>query len=139
MGTQSSVHLSVVIPAYNEALRLPKTLSQSIEYLKSQRDLYKYLHDQTLRLANHGLNKEEIAEQLDLPPALGQKFHNRGYYGSVHHNVCAVYVKYLGHFDGNPANIHRHPPAAAGYGGPAASRARRGDSSSRRSTSSVGR
>jgi alkyl sulfatase BDS1-like metallo-beta-lactamase superfamily hydrolase len=87
---------------------------QALEYLKSQRDLYKYIHDQTLRLANHGLNKEEIAEQLDLPPALGHKFHNRGYYGSVHHNVCAVYVKYLGHFDGNPANIHRHPPAAAG-------------------------
>jgi alkyl sulfatase BDS1-like metallo-beta-lactamase superfamily hydrolase len=86
----------------------------AVEYLSSQRDLYKYIHDQTLRLANHGLTKEEIAEQIELPPALGQKFYNRGYYGSLHHNVCAVYVKYLGHFDGNPANIHKHPPVAAG-------------------------
>jgi alkyl sulfatase BDS1-like metallo-beta-lactamase superfamily hydrolase len=86
----------------------------AIAYLQSQRDLYKYIHDQTLRLANHGFTKEEIAEQVELPASLGQKFHNRGYYGSLHHNVCAVYVKYLGHFDGNPANIHKHPPVAAG-------------------------
>jgi len=86
----------------------------ALEYLKSQRDLYKYIHDQTLRLANHGLTKEEIAEQIELPPSLGRRFYNRGYYGSLHHDVCAVYVKYLGHFDGNPVTLHRHPPAAAG-------------------------
>jgi len=85
----------------------------ALEYLRSQRDLYKYIHDQTLRLANHGLNKEEIAEQIELPAELGREFFNRGYYGTVHHNVCAVYVKYLGHFDGNPVNIHKHPPVAA--------------------------
>jgi alkyl sulfatase BDS1-like metallo-beta-lactamase superfamily hydrolase len=86
----------------------------ALKYLKSQRDLYKYIHDQTLRLANHGLTKEEIAEQIELPASLGQRFYNRGYYGSLHHDVCAVYVKYLGHFDGNPGTLHRHPPAAAG-------------------------
>jgi len=85
-----------------------------LEYLKSQRDLYKYIHDQTLRLANHGLTKEEIAEQVELPAALGRRFYNRGYYGSLHHDVCAVYVKYLGYFDGNPGTLHRHPPVAAG-------------------------
>jgi alkyl sulfatase BDS1-like metallo-beta-lactamase superfamily hydrolase len=86
----------------------------ALEYLQSQRDLYKFIHDQTLRLANHGLTKEEIAEQIELPESLGSRFFNRGYYGTLHHNVCAVYVKYLGHFDGNPVNIHKHPPVAAG-------------------------
>ncbi len=86
----------------------------AIDYLEKQRDLYKYIHDQTLRLANHGYTKDEIAEQIDLPDALGLEFSNRGYYGSVHHNARAVYVKYLGFFDGNPSTLHRHPPAAAG-------------------------
>lgn len=86
----------------------------AVEYLSKQRDLYKYIHDQTLRLANSGFNKEEIAEQVSLPEALGQKFYNRGYYGTVHHNSRAVYVKYLGYFDGNPANLHPLPPAESG-------------------------
>lgn len=85
-----------------------------IEYLEKQRDLYKYIHDQSLRLANHGYNKEEIAEQLTLPKSLAGEFYNRGYYGTVNHNAKAVYVKYLGHFDGNPATLHPHPPVAAG-------------------------
>ena len=87
---------------------------EAVAYLAIQRDLYKYIHDQVLRLANHGYNPEEIAEQLQLPESLDQNFSNRGYYGSVHHNARAVYVKYLGFFDGNPANIHRLPPAQAG-------------------------
>jgi alkyl sulfatase BDS1-like metallo-beta-lactamase superfamily hydrolase len=87
---------------------------EAIAYLESQRDLYKYIHDQTLRLANHGFNPEEIAEQLELPTSLDRNFSNRGYYGSVHHNSRAVYVKYLGFFDGNPANIHRLPPSQGG-------------------------
>lgn len=85
-----------------------------LDYLRKQRDLYKYIHDQTLRLANHGYNKEEIAEQLTLPESLAREFYNRGYYGTVNHNAKAVYVKYLGHFDGNPANLHPLPPVEAG-------------------------
>ena len=80
-------------------------------YLEKQRDLYKFIHDQSLRLANQGYTKEEIAERITLPDELGQEFYNRGYYGSVHHNTRAVYVKYLGYFDGNPANLHPLPPA----------------------------
>jgi alkyl sulfatase BDS1-like metallo-beta-lactamase superfamily hydrolase len=86
----------------------------AVEYLEKQRDLYKYIHDQTLRLANHGYTKEEIAEQIQLPDALGREFYNRGYYGTVHHNVRAVYVKYLGYFDGNPAHLYPLPPVEAG-------------------------
>lgn len=86
----------------------------AVEYLIKQRDLYKYIHDQTLRLANHGYTMDEIAEQVHLPDALGREFYNRGYYGTVHHNVRAVYVKYLGFFDGNPARLYRHPPVEAG-------------------------
>lgn len=82
----------------------------AIEYLQSQRDLYKYIHDQTLRLANKGYNKEEIAERITLPKSLSEKFYNRDYYGTVHHNSRAVYVKYLGFFDGNPANLYPLPP-----------------------------
>jgi len=74
--------------------------------MEGQIDLYKYIHDQTVRLANHGFNKEEIAEQIELPPGLAQSFSNREYYGTLHHNSRAVYVKYLGYLDGNPAHIH---------------------------------
>lgn len=82
----------------------------ALEYLKKQRDLYKYIHDQTLRLANLGYIKEEIAEQLQLPETLAREFYNRDYYGTVHHNARAVYVKYLGYFDGNPAHLYPLPP-----------------------------
>lgn len=82
------------------------------EYLALQRDLYAYLHDQTLRLLNQGYTGVEIAEQFRLPPALERAWHARGYYGSVSHNVKAVYQRYLGWFDGNPARLWPHPPEA---------------------------
>ncbi len=81
-----------------------------VDYLRKQGDAYRYLHDQTLRLANHGFTMDEISEQLDLPPQLGQIWANRGYYGTVSHNSRAVYNKYLGFFDGNPAHMHPLPP-----------------------------
>lgn len=80
------------------------------EYLGLQRDLYGYLHDQTLRMLNQGLTGAEIAEELRLPPALENAWHARGYYGSVSHNVKAIYQRYLGWFDGNPARLWPHPP-----------------------------
>ena len=83
------------------------------EYLSLQRDLYAYLHDQTLRLMNKGLNGAEAAEAMDMPPALEQAWHTHGYYGSVSHNVKAVYQRYLGWFDGNPARLWPHPPVEA--------------------------
>ena len=86
---------------------------EAVEYLKTQRDLYKYIHDQTLRLANHGFTKEEIAEQLALPDSLARNFSNRDYYGTLSHNVKAVYVKYLGYFNGNPATLNPLPQADA--------------------------
>ncbi len=83
------------------------------DYLASQRDAYRYVHDQTLRLANHGLTMNEIAEELTLPDSLGDQFFNRGYYGTMSHNAKAVYQRYLGWFDANPAHLHVHPPVAA--------------------------
>jgi alkyl sulfatase BDS1-like metallo-beta-lactamase superfamily hydrolase len=85
----------------------------SLDLLRTQRDTYRYLHDETLRLANHGETMLEIAEQLQLPPALARTWSSRGYYGSVNHNVKAIYQRYLGFFDGNPANLHPHPPVEA--------------------------
>ena len=87
--------------------------ADAIAYLEKQQDLYKFIHDQTLRLANHGYTKEEIAEQLELPDALGREFYNRDYYGTLYANARAVYVKYLGFYDGNPATLHPLPPTQA--------------------------
>ncbi len=84
-----------------------------VEYLSKQGDAYKYIHDQTLRLANHGHTMDEISDAITLPPELANTWYNRGYYGTVSHNVRAVYQKYLGFFDGNPANLHKLPPAAS--------------------------
>jgi alkyl sulfatase BDS1-like metallo-beta-lactamase superfamily hydrolase len=83
---------------------------QVVEYLSLQRDLYAYLHDQTLRMLNKGLVGPEIADEIRLPPALENAWHARGYYGSVSHNVKAIYQRYLGWFDGNPAHLWEHSP-----------------------------
>ncbi|MEV4114276.1 alkyl sulfatase dimerization domain-containing protein [Nonomuraea sp. NPDC049695] len=81
-----------------------------VRLLEQQRDMYAYLHDQTLRLLNKGLTGPEIAEVLHMPPGLEEVWHTRGYYGSVSHNVKAIYQRYLGWFDGNPARLWEHPP-----------------------------
>ena len=101
-----------------------------VAYLKAQRDTYRYIHDQTLRLANAGYTSQEIAEQLQLPSTLGDRFDTRDYYGTVRHNAKAVYQAYFGWYDANPANLDPLPPAeAAGryvtaLGGPAATLAK---------------
>ncbi len=81
-----------------------------VDYLEKQRDTYKYIHDQTLRLANQGLTPGEIAEALELPPELAASLPNRGYYGTVRHNARAVYQWYFGWYDANPAHLNPHPP-----------------------------
>ncbi|WP_277925040.1 alkyl sulfatase dimerization domain-containing protein, partial [Microbacterium ureisolvens] len=80
------------------------------KFLGIQRDLYGYLHDQTLRLLNKGYNGAEIAEMIQMPPALEASWSTHGYYGSVSHNVKAIYQRYMGWFDGNPARLWPHPP-----------------------------
>ncbi|MFQ6328145.1 alkyl/aryl-sulfatase [Nocardia sp. CWNU-33] len=81
-----------------------------VEFLALQRDLYGYLHDQTLRLLNQGYVGDEIAEMIALPPATENAWHTHGYYGSVSHNVKAIYQRYMGWFDGNPAHLWEHSP-----------------------------
>jgi alkyl sulfatase BDS1-like metallo-beta-lactamase superfamily hydrolase len=80
-------------------------------FLRKQRDLVRYLNDQTLRLINKGYTADEIAETFALSPGLEQDWSCRGYHGSVGHNVKAVYERYLGSFDGNPASLRPLPPA----------------------------
>ncbi|WP_315719080.1 MULTISPECIES: alkyl/aryl-sulfatase [unclassified Bradyrhizobium] len=82
--------------------------------IREQRDLYKFAHDQTLRLMNHGLTANEIAEQIALPKSLEGAWHARGYYGHIRHNVKAIYQKYLGWYDANPVNLDPLPPVEAG-------------------------
>ncbi|KAK4097043.1 Metallo-hydrolase/oxidoreductase [Parathielavia hyrcaniae] len=81
-----------------------------VTFLTQQRDLYAYVHDQTLRLLNQGFTDLEIAEEFVLPPALERAWNTRGYYGSISHNVKAIYQRYLGWFDGNPAHLWEHTP-----------------------------
>jgi alkyl sulfatase BDS1-like metallo-beta-lactamase superfamily hydrolase len=84
-----------------------------VELLEKQRDLYRFINDETLRLANQGYKMREIAEQIELPESLATFWANRGYYGSLYHDVAATYVLYLGWFDGNPATLHELPPVEA--------------------------
>jgi alkyl sulfatase BDS1-like metallo-beta-lactamase superfamily hydrolase len=85
-----------------------------LTFLASQRDLYQYVHDQTLRLMNQGYTMVEIAEMMQLPASLDQQWYNRGYYGTLNHDVKAVYQKYLGWYDANPATLHSLPPVESG-------------------------
>ena len=85
-----------------------------VTYLKQQRDTYRYLHDQALRLANAGATPQEIAEELELPESLRTVFASRGYYGTVRHDAKAVYQEYFGWYDGNPAHLDPLPPVEAG-------------------------
>jgi alkyl sulfatase BDS1-like metallo-beta-lactamase superfamily hydrolase len=82
--------------------------------IRQQRDLYKFAHDQTIRLMNHGLTASEIAEVIKLPASLEGAWHARGYYGHIRHNVKAIYQKYLGWYDANPVNLDPLPPVEAG-------------------------
>ena len=83
------------------------------DYLEKQRDLYKFMHDQTVRLMNAGYTGPEIAEMLRLPPELDGFWAGRGHYGTLKHNSRAVYQRYMGWYDGNPANLDSLPPEAA--------------------------
>ncbi len=82
--------------------------------IRQQRDLYKFAHDQTIRLMNHGLTATEIAETIRLPSSLEGAWHGRGYYGHIRHNVKAIYQKYLGWYDANPAHLDPLPPVESG-------------------------
>src|SRR5438309_5723599 len=82
--------------------------------IRQQRDLYKFAHDQTIRLMNHGLTATEIAETIKLPASLEGAWHGRGYYGHIRHNVKAIYQKYLGWYDANPVNLDPLPPVESG-------------------------
>lgn len=83
-------------------------------YLSHQRDAYKFIHDQSVRRMNRGETPDEIAEGLQLPPALRADWSVRGFYGTVSHNAKAVYGRYMGWYDGVPANLNRHPPVERG-------------------------
>jgi len=83
-------------------------------YLTNQRDLYRWLHDQAMRLTNLGFTPNEISARIDLPPGLWEDWRCHGYYGTVSHNVRAVYQRYLGWFDGHPSSLDPYEPAEAG-------------------------
>jgi alkyl sulfatase BDS1-like metallo-beta-lactamase superfamily hydrolase len=85
-----------------------------LNYMSKQRDLYKYIHDQAVRLLNQGYTIIELAEMIKLPDSLAQEWFDRDYYGTVNHNAKAVYQRYIGWFDGNPAHLYALPPSESG-------------------------
>jgi alkyl sulfatase BDS1-like metallo-beta-lactamase superfamily hydrolase len=85
-----------------------------VDFIAAHRDAYKFLHDQTVRLMNSGQTGREIADQLRLPQALASRWFNRGYYGTMMMNTQAVYQRYMGWYDGNPAHLALLPPAEQG-------------------------
>ncbi|MBU1268600.1 MAG: MBL fold metallo-hydrolase [Gammaproteobacteria bacterium] len=82
-------------------------------FMEKQRDTYRFIHDQTVRHMNAGHTSTEIAEKVAMPPTLNNFLSGRGYYGTVSHNVKAVYQFYMGWFDANPANLNPLPPVEA--------------------------
>ncbi|CAM2880835.1 alkyl/aryl-sulfatase [Vibrio neptunius] len=84
-----------------------------VEYFKTQRDMYKYTHDQTVRLMNQGYIGSEISEMIEFPDEIGNTWSSRGYYGTLRHNSRAVYQRYMGWYNGNPSDLNNLPPADA--------------------------
>jgi alkyl sulfatase BDS1-like metallo-beta-lactamase superfamily hydrolase len=79
-------------------------------WLADQRDIYRYVHDRTLFLANRGATLHELADQTPEAPVQGRDFSTRDYYGTINHNMKATYQRYFGWWDGNPANFNPLPP-----------------------------
>ncbi|WP_418113237.1 alkyl sulfatase dimerization domain-containing protein [Vibrio scophthalmi] len=84
-----------------------------VEYFKRQRDMYKYTHDQTVRLMNQGYIGSEISEMIQFPAEIEQNWSTRGYYGTLRHNSRAVYQRYMGWYSGNPSDLNNLPPTEA--------------------------
>ena len=84
-----------------------------IDYWKKHRDMYKYIHDQSVNLMNKGYTGVEISNMVKLPPELDKQWYNRGYYGSLKHNTRAVYQRYMGFYDANPTTLDQLPPEEA--------------------------
>ncbi|MCE2573453.1 alkyl/aryl-sulfatase [Motilimonas eburnea] len=82
-----------------------------VDDFKKQRDMYKYTHDQSVRLMNQGYNGEEISEMIKFPDELEKNWSTRGYYGTLRHNSRAVYQRYMGWYNGNPSDLNNLPPA----------------------------
>ena len=99
-------------PTWNDQNADPNgpTENQILTLMTRQRDMYAFLNDQTLRNLNNGMVGTEIAENFVLPDVLAKSWYSQGYYGSISHNVKAIYHRYMGWFDGNPAHLWEHPP-----------------------------
>ncbi|OYQ31319.1 alkyl/aryl-sulfatase [Sandarakinorhabdus cyanobacteriorum] len=84
---------------------------QISDYLLRHAQAYAFVHNESVRLMNQGLNAVEIGEAIKLPEPLGKAWFNRPNYGSLKFNARAVYQRYLGAFDGDPANLDPLPRA----------------------------
>lgn len=98
-------------PVWNyDSTNTPTSTNKVKDYLLKQRDVYKYMHDQTVRLLNQGYNGEEVSEAIKLPTDLEKNWATRGYYGTLKHNTRAIYQYYMGWYNGNPSQLDNLPP-----------------------------
>jgi alkyl sulfatase BDS1-like metallo-beta-lactamase superfamily hydrolase len=109
-AVQENANTEVYFASHNWPVWGPANVA---EFITKQRDMYRYIHDQTVRLMNAGYTPNEIADKVKLPKSLASYFGVRGYYGDIRHNVKAVYQFYLGNYDGNPVHLNSLPPADA--------------------------
>lgn len=80
------------------------------EYMENTAAVYKYINDQTLHYANLGYTSAEISNTLVLPERLNKVWYTRQYYGTLSHNIKAVYQRYLGWYDANPVDLNPMSP-----------------------------
>jgi len=85
-----------------------------VGHIEKQRDMFRFIHDQVMRMANGGMTPKEIGEVIRLPQELATTWACRSYYGTVYHDAVAQYNLRLGFFDGVPATLHQLPPTDAG-------------------------
>lgn len=78
-----------------------------ITYIENQRDVYQYIHDQTLRLMNQGYTIDHVGRMMKLPETLSHEWYTNGFYGTVNHNAKAVYQRYMGWYNSNPVDLNK--------------------------------
>ncbi len=79
-------------------------------YMEDTAAVYQFVHDQTLHYINLGYTAAEISRTLELPERLNRVWYTRQYYGTLSHNIKAVYQKYMGWYDANPVNLNPLTP-----------------------------
>ncbi|MCG9726472.1 alkyl/aryl-sulfatase [Vibrio brasiliensis] len=104
-GLVDNIHAAHSAPVWNDANTETNEIS---DYMTLQRDNYGFIHNQAMRLANHGVTIHDVGREIEkiVPQSQQQTWHTNGYHGSYSHNARAVVNLYLGYHDMNPVNTN---------------------------------